>query len=77
MDKVGVELTNANAERWADKLKIPKTKLSAEMAEYLASVERLKQAEQIFAEASAREARKVADRLAAKAAKASLTSESP
>eukprot|EP00172_Hildenbrandia_rubra_P004053 Plantae.Rhodophyta-Hildenbrandia_rubra.ctg747.p1 GENE.Plantae.Rhodophyta-Hildenbrandia_rubra.ctg747~~Plantae.Rhodophyta-Hildenbrandia_rubra.ctg747.p1 ORF type:complete len:341 (+),score=89.29 Plantae.Rhodophyta-Hildenbrandia_rubra.ctg747:182-1204(+) len=70
MEAVGVKLTNENAEKWANKLKVPKGKFASEMAAYLSIVERLKQAEQIFAEASAREARKVAERLAEKAAKA-------
>lgn len=67
MQAVGVELSVANAESWADRLAIERSKLSAEMGVYLSSMERLKQAEQIFAEAAAREAKKTADRLARRA----------
>ena len=70
MESVGVDLTNANAEKWADKLNVPKGKFASELATYLSIAERLKQAEQIFAESSAREARKAAERLAEKARKA-------
>lgn len=67
MDAVGVELTITNAELWADAVAIEKSKFSSEMATYLSNMERLKQAEQIFAEATAREAKRTAERLATKA----------
>lgn len=67
MSKVGVELTIANAEKWADKIGMERSKFAAEMGSFLSNMERLKQAEQIFAEATAREAKKTAERLAARA----------
>lgn len=70
MAAVGVELTAANAEKWATRIGVDTSKLGAEMGNYLSGLERLKQAEQIFAEATAREAKKTAERLAAKAKKA-------
>lgn len=70
MSTVGVELTATNAENWADKFGLTKSKFASEMGNYLSNMERLKQAEQIFAEATAREAKKTADRLAEKAKRA-------
>lgn len=70
MATVGVELTAANAEKWAERIGVDVSKFSAEMGNYLSGLERLKQAEQIFAEAAAREAKKAAERLAAKAKQA-------
>lgn len=70
MSVVGTELSIANAEKWAVKIGLEKSKLAAEMGSYLSGMERLKQAEQIFAEATAREAKKTAERLAEKAKKA-------
>ncbi|CAN8064791.1 unnamed protein product [Agarophyton chilense] len=67
MNAVGVELSAASAERWADKIGLVQSKFTSEMGAYLSNMERLKQAEQIFAEATAREAKKTAERLAAKA----------
>ena len=67
MQAVGTELTMDNAEKWADAISMEKSKFAAEMGTYLSSVERLKQAEQIFAEAAAREAKKTAERLSQKA----------
>lgn len=72
---VGAELTSARAEAWAEKIGFEKSKFAAEMGNYLSSVERLKQAEQIFAEATAREAKKTAERLAAKAEAAAKEAE--
>lgn len=67
MEAVKTDLNIENAEIWAEKIGFEKSKLGSEMGAYLSSMERLKQAEQIFAEATAREAKKTADRLAAKA----------
>ncbi|PXF44661.1 Protein THYLAKOID FORMATION 1, chloroplastic [Gracilariopsis chorda] len=67
MNAVGVELTVANAEKWAHRVGLMQSKFTAEMGAYLSNMERLKQAEQIFAEATAREAKKTAERLAARA----------
>ncbi|KAI0558358.1 Thylakoid formation protein [Gracilaria domingensis] len=67
MDAVGAELSAANAEKWADEIGLVQSKFTSEMGAYLSNMERLKQAEQIFAEATAREAKKTAERLAAKA----------
>lgn len=67
MQTVGTDLTGPNAEIWADKLGIESSKFSAEMGAYLSNMERLKQAEQIFAEAAAREAKKTAERLGRRA----------
>lgn len=75
MDAVGAELTISNAELWADTIGVEKSKFTAEMASYLSSMERLKQAEQIFAEATAREAKKTAERLSAKAEAAAKAAE--
>lgn len=75
MAAVGTELTIANAEKWADRIGLEKSKMSAEMGNYLSGMERLKQAEQIFAEATAREAKKTAERLAVKAKKAAEEAE--
>lgn len=75
MSAVGAELSAAKAEDWADKIGLEKGKFSAEMGSYLSSVERLKQAEQIFAEATAREAKKTAERLAARAEAAAKEAE--
>lgn len=75
MVTVGAELTSARAEVWAEKIGFDKSKFAAEMSNYLSSVERLKQAEQIFAEATAREAKKTAERLAAKAKAAAKEAE--
>lgn len=75
MAAVGVELSSARAEAWAEKIGFEKSKFSAEMGNYLSSVERLKQAEQIFAEATAREAKKTAERLDARAKAAAKEAE--
>ncbi|GAB0494502.1 hypothetical protein MMPV_005796 [Pyropia vietnamensis] len=66
----GVELTPENAGRWADELSVPKAKLTTELGTYEAAVERLKAAEQLFAEVSARDARKTAERLERRAQQA-------
>lgn len=67
MNAVGTELSVTNAEKWSEKIGIVPNKFASEMGNYLSNMERLKQAEQIFAEATAREAKKTADRLAEKA----------
>lgn len=70
MSSAGVELTPDNAGRWADELSVPKAKLTTELGTYEAAVERLKAAEQLFAEISARDARKTAERLERRAQQA-------
>lgn len=70
MSLVKTELTISNAEKWANRIGMEPSKLSSEMGNYLSSMERLKQAEQIFAEATARDAKKTAERLSEKAKKA-------
>lgn len=70
MSAVGADLSNATADKWADAIGLERSKLGAELGSYLSGIERLKQAEQIFAEATAREAKKTAERLAEKARKA-------
>lgn len=70
MSAVGAELTSANAEKWAQAIGLESSKLDTELGNYVSGLERLKQAEQIFAEATAREAKKTAERLAEKARKA-------
>lgn len=75
MSAVGAELTNTTSDKWADAIGLERSKLGAELGNYLAAIERLKQAEQIFAEATAREAKKTAERLAEKARKAAEEAE--
>lgn len=70
MDLTNTSLDATTAEKWAIKLGVESSKFGAEMGAYLSGLERLKQAEQIYAEATAREAKKTAERLAAKAKKA-------
>lgn len=70
MDLTNTPLDASTAEKWAIKLGVESSKFGAEMGAYLSGLERLKQAEQIYAEATAREAKKTAERLAAKAKKA-------
>lgn len=70
MTITGAELSGQEAENWADQIGLDKAKFGAEMGTYLGVLERLKQAEQIFAEAAAREKKKMAERLAEKAQKA-------
>jgi len=70
MVSAGVDLTPENAGRWADELKVPKAKLTTELGTYEAAVERLKAAEQLFAEIAARDARKTAERLERRAEQA-------
>lgn len=75
MAKVGVDLSINTAESWADNIDMDKSKFGAEMGAYLSSMERLKQAEQIFAESTAREAKKTAERLAERAKAAAKEAE--
>lgn len=75
MSAVDTPLTVENAERWAEKLKLPQNKIGTEMGSYLSISERLKQSEQMFAEIAAREARKTAERLAEKAEAAKKAAE--
>ncbi|KAK1861875.1 hypothetical protein I4F81_004454 [Pyropia yezoensis] len=70
MATAGVELTPENAGRWADELSMPRAKLTTELGTYEAAVERLKAAEQLYAEISARDARKTAERLERRAQQA-------
>ncbi len=70
MQKVGDEATIETAEKWAKLVGLEASKLTAEVGVYSSAMERLKQAEQIFAEAAAREAKKTADRLAKRAEEA-------
>ena len=70
MVSAGVDLTPENAGRWSDELKVPKAKLTTELGTYEAAVERLKAAEQLFAEIAARDARKTAERLERRAEQA-------
>jgi len=70
MAGAGVELTPENAGRWSDELQVPKAKLTTELGTYEAAVERLKAAEQLFAEIAARDARKTAERLERRAEQA-------
>lgn len=75
MSAVGAELSNATSDKWADAIGLERSKLGAELGNYLAAIERLKQAEQIFAEATARDAKKTAERLAEKARRAAEEAE--
>ena len=75
MQSVGAELTVPNAEIWANKIGLDQGKFATEMSTYISNMERLKQAEQIFAEATAREAKKTAERLDAKAKAAAKQAE--
>lgn len=70
MEALGMEIKVEVAEAFCERLKLPKSKISAELGNYISTVERLKQAEQVFAEVAARDARKTAERLAEKAEKA-------
>jgi photosystem II biogenesis protein Psp29 len=70
MEAVGASMTVDAAEAWCAEMSLPKGKVGAEMGGYLSTTERLKQAEMLFAEVAARDARKSAERLAEKAKKA-------
>lgn len=75
MQAVDAPLTVKAAEEWAEKIELEKSKFGTEMSNYLLSMEKLKQAEQIFAEAAAREAKKTAERLAKRAEAAAKKAE--
>ncbi|KAJ8906083.1 hypothetical protein NDN08_002582 [Rhodosorus marinus] len=64
IEKLGGELTDANVERWARAIGASEVKVKDELGVYLSSLERLKQAEQMFADLAAREKKKAADQLA-------------
>lgn len=70
MQVVGDEVGAETAEKWAKLVGLDVPKLSSDVSVYSSAMERLKQAEQIFAEAAAREAKKTADRLAKRAEEA-------
>eukprot|EP00188_Purpureofilum_apyrenoidigerum_P002369 Plantae.Rhodophyta-Purpureofilum_apyrenoidigerum.ctg24671.p1 GENE.Plantae.Rhodophyta-Purpureofilum_apyrenoidigerum.ctg24671~~Plantae.Rhodophyta-Purpureofilum_apyrenoidigerum.ctg24671.p1 ORF type:complete len:302 (+),score=71.56 Plantae.Rhodophyta-Purpureofilum_apyrenoidigerum.ctg24671:147-1052(+) len=70
MEKLKVELTDENAERWAKAIGVSPVKVKDEVAVYISSLERLKQAEQMFADLAAREKKKAADILDEQAKKA-------
>lgn len=67
MEKLGQEVTADTGAKWANKLGLDLQKFQAEIGVYISGIDRLKQAENIFAEAAAREAKKTADRLANRA----------
>lgn len=75
METVGVEMDVATAEKWCGEMGLPVGAVGVEMGSYLSMSERMKQAEQMFAEVAARDARKTAERLAEKAEKAKKKAE--
>jgi len=80
MQVVGVEPNTANAKKWAEALGINEntsamtgltmSKFESDVGVFLSSVEKFQQVIQLFAEVEAREKKKVAESLAAKAEKA-------
>jgi len=87
MQVVGVEPNSETAARWANALSFGKqtsavtditgSKFEADVGIFLSSVEKMQQAMQLYADIEAREKKKVAERLAEKAAKAAEDAASP
>jgi len=67
MEKVGVKIDQEALRRWSEKLNISIAKLEDEWASYGSAIEKMKVAEQLFAEVTAREKKKVAEKLAEQA----------
>lgn len=80
MQLVGVEPNSANAKKWAEAMRfnqatsamtgLTMSRFESDVGVFLSSVEKFQQVMQLFAEVEAREKKKVAERLAEKAAKA-------
>eukprot|EP00871_Galdieria_phlegrea_P002180 jgi/Galph1/2963/GphlegSOOS_G1602.1 len=70
MELVSNQVTTEMCAKWATALNISLVKLQQEFENYQSSVEKLKQAEQLFAELEARQKKKMAERLAEKAKRA-------
>jgi hypothetical protein len=87
MQVVGVEPNSETSARWANALSFGKqtsavtditgSKFEADVGIFLSSVEKMQQAMQLYADIEAREKKKVAERLAEKAAKAAEDAASP
>lgn len=70
MELCGVQVNSERCQKWASALHISSLKLEQDWDIYQQSLERLKQAEQLFAELEARQKKKLADKLAERAKRA-------
>ncbi|GJD11525.1 protein thylakoid formation1, chloroplastic [Galdieria sulphuraria] len=70
MELCGEEANSERCQKWASALHISSLKLEQDLDTYQQSLERLKQAEQLFAELEARQKKKLAEKLAEKAKRA-------
>jgi photosystem II biogenesis protein Psp29 len=70
MELCGEEANSERCKRWASALHISSLKLEQDLDTYQQSLERLKQAEQLFAELEARQKKKLAEKLAERAKRA-------
>jgi len=67
MEYAGVEATKANAEEWADALKVKKNKVGTDFETYKLNMNKLQKAEEMIREIEIREKKKLAQRLEEKA----------